>query len=182
MVLTDEGSGEWYRRYFRWLWDNADPETGFWKKGCPRQEGAVELYQFMAGGFHYLFNHEYAHMPLRYPEKVIDSCIWMYDTHSILPYMGKTSSFIDIDWVYCLSRASRQTDHRRAEVQDRLTDLWKIYVQFWKNVDWNTDESVNDLHTLFGGVCALAELQQALPGELLSDRPLRLVLDRRPFI
>ena len=35
---------------------------------------------------------------------------------------------------------------------------------------------------LFGGVCALAELQQTLRGELISDKPLRLVLDRRPFI
>jgi hypothetical protein len=35
---------------------------------------------------------------------------------------------------------------------------------------------------LFGAVCALAELQRALPGEIRSERPLRLVLDRRPFI
>jgi len=33
-------------------------------------------------------------------------------------------------------------------------------------------------HRLFGAACALA----ALPGRLRSPRPLRLVLDRRPFI
>ena len=39
-----------------------------------------------------------------------------------------------------------------------------------------------DLHLLFGMVCCLAELQQALPGTFRTQRPLRLVLDRRPFI
>ena len=44
------------------------------------------------------------------------------------------------------------------------------------------DEGFGDRHMLFGTVCALAELQQALPGELESTVPLKLVLDRRPFI
>ena len=35
---------------------------------------------------------------------------------------------------------------------------------------------------LFGYLCAFAELQQALPGSCVTDRPLKLVLDRRPFI
>ena len=45
-----------------------------------------------------------------------------------------------------------------------------------------TDDGLDDLHALFGTLCALAELQQALPGEIRTARPLRLVLDRRPFI
>ena len=35
---------------------------------------------------------------------------------------------------------------------------------------------------LFGNLCAFSELQQALPGFVRTDRPLKLVLDRRPFI
>jgi hypothetical protein len=35
---------------------------------------------------------------------------------------------------------------------------------------------------LFGAVCALAELQTALPGYIESKKAMRLVLDRRPFI
>ncbi len=182
MVLTGEGNGAWYQRYFQWLWDNADPEIGFWKQGAAQQADSARLFEFMAGGFHYLFNLEYANMPLRYPEKVIDCCLEMYDTDNILPYMGKQCSFIDIDWVFCLTRASRQTPHRHEEVKEHLRHLWRICLDFWRNVDWDKNESVNDLHTLFGEVCALAELQQALPGEIITDRPLRLVLDRRPFI
>ena len=49
-------------------------------------------------------------------------------------------------------------------------------------VDHTTDDRFNDLHMLFGAVCALAELQSALPGEVRTTVPLKLVLDRRPFI
>ena len=49
-------------------------------------------------------------------------------------------------------------------------------------IDYEKDENFNDLHLLFGAVCCLAELQMALPGKILSSKPLRLVLDRRPFI
>ena len=51
-----------------------------------------------------------------------------------------------------------------------------------ESFDFETDDPINDLHMLFGTVCALAELQNALPGEIVSTRPMRLVLDRRPFI
>ena len=51
-----------------------------------------------------------------------------------------------------------------------------------ENIDYEHDESFNDLHMLFGAVCALCELQAALPGKILTSKPLRLVLDRRPFI
>ena len=40
----------------------------------------------------------------------------------------------------------------------------------------------NDLHSVFGTVCCLAELQRALRGSIITEKPLKLVLDRRPFI
>ena len=56
------------------------------------------------------------------------------------------------------------------------------FVDYLSQVDPLRDEEFNDLHMLFGAVCALAELQQALPGLITSTVPLKLVLDRRPFI
>ena len=41
---------------------------------------------------------------------------------------------------------------------------------------------LNDLHALFGALCCLADLQTALPGLIRTERPPKLVLDRRPFI
>ena len=73
---------EWKKWYFDWLWNEADPETGLWRKGFP-QTGHKQPYIHMGGTFHYLFNHENARMPLRYPERLIDTCIAMYKTDTI---------------------------------------------------------------------------------------------------
>jgi hypothetical protein len=56
------------------------------------------------------------------------------------------------------------------------------YIAYLDGLDWEKDEEFNDLHCLFGAVCAIAELQKALPGTLETTVPLKLVLDRRPFI
>ena len=168
------------KRYFQWMWDNADPETGMWRVGC--QDGSRPLREHMAGSFHYLFNHEHAHMPLRYPDKMIDSCIRMYRNNELGKTFGKAAGFIEIDWIYCMSRAMQQTPHRFFEAKECLEDFAEKYVHHFENVDWENDRDVNDLHMLFGTVCAFAELQRTLRGKLYSDVPLKLVLDRRPFI
>ncbi|MBE6612789.1 MAG: hypothetical protein E7632_09890 [Ruminococcaceae bacterium] len=169
------------RDYFAWLWENADPETGFWRKGC--QDGTRPIWHHMAGSFHYLFNHEHTHMPLRYPEKVIDSCLDMYkNRRNEHPSFGKTAGFMEIDWIFCLTRAKAQTPHRWEEATAALEAFAAEYAQFWMNADFETDKNLNDLHMLFGAVCALAELQRDLRGRILTEKPLKLVLDRRPFI
>lgn len=180
--LCGEATPEWNEGYFKWFWDNADPETGFWRRGDYQRQGHAPLAHYMAGGFHYLFNHENAHMPVRYPERIIDSCIRLYEENALGHPFGKQANFLEIDWVYCLTRCHEQTHHRHGEVLSVLRRFTQAYLQFWNTVDWETDESINDLHMLFGGVCALAELQRVLRGELRSDKPLKLVLDRRPFI
>lgn len=184
MNLSGEATPEWNRRYFDWFFAEADPETGLWRRGFTTKEGTKPLYMHMAGSFHYLFNHEWAHMPLRYPEKMIDSCIEMYkNVDEQLPhYFCKRCGFIEIDWVFCLTRASRQTPYRFYDIRECLRDFAAKFIEYFRSIDAETDEFANDLHMLFGSVCTLAELQQTLRGELVSDFPLKLVLDRRPFI
>ena len=135
-------------------------------------------------GINICFDYENDDIPTRlcYPEKIIDSCIKMYREGDMHPKFGQQANFIEVDWIYCLTRASEQTSHRYDEVRDVLRDFTAKYLAFWNTVDWEKSESVNDLHLLFGGTCALAELQRVLRGELRSEKPLKLVLDRRPFI
>jgi hypothetical protein len=96
--------------------------------------------------------------------------------------IGERMGFAEIDWVYCLTRARSQCGHRWQGVQTALEEMCGIYVPMLLSRDPETDNHLNDLHVLFGAVCALAELQRALPGRLRSTKPLQLVLDRRPFI
>ena len=194
LVNADEITPEFEKSYFEWFWNNTDEVTGFWKNGYAERapyskdrhpngrDNPSAVYGFMAGGFHYLFNHEYAKMPLRYPEKVIDTCIKMYTEGALPPYFAKRAGFIEVDWLYCINRASRQTAYRRDEVVALMENFAVRMVDFLKNADWETDDMLNDLHMLFGTCCALAEMQAALPGKIITDKPLKLVLDRRPFI
>lgn len=182
MVLSDSVDSEWEDTYFNWLWENADPETGFWRKDAVLS-GDVFVFAHLAGTFHYMFNHEYAKRPLRYPDKVIDTCLDLYNENKTGQVnFGKQITFAEIDWVYCINRASRQTPHRFVECKNALEKFANRFIEYLDGIDEKTHDGFNDLHMLFGTVCCLAELQQALPGVIKTKKPLKLVLDRRPFI
>ncbi len=180
-VLTDNVDLDWQNYYFKLIYDETDPEWGMSRRGTI-DPSVIEPLAHLNGWFHYMFNMQYAKRPLRYPDKLIDSCIYLYDNNMLSADFGKKANFREIDWVYALNRATRETPHRFYEAKERILDFAKKYVAFYESADFEKDESINDLHMLFGGVCALAELEAALPGEIVSTKPLRLVLDRRPFI
>ena len=182
MVLSGVAGRDWENNYFAWLWDNADPETGLWRKGAITAPGSRPVYEHMAGSFHYLFNHEYAARPLRYPEKMIDTEIDMYKSHALSKNFGRNCGFLEMDWIYCLTRATRQTGYRFAEGREVLRDFANVFFDYLDAADPEKDASFDDLHMLFGAVCSIAELYRALPGEFSAAKPPKLVLDRRPFI
>jgi hypothetical protein len=183
LTLAGEAGPAWQDRYFAWLARENDPVTGLWRRGCieqAEQGGLVSRFPYLAGSFHYLFNHEYAHMPLAHPAALVDTCLELRRSD---PFpLGSSVGFAEIDWVYCLTRASRQSGQRSAVVRAALAELAEQYVPYLLGLDVANDDALNDLHQLFGAACALAELQSALPGLLKTEKPLRLVLDRRPFI
>ena len=179
LAITDSIDDEWAQQYFLWFNSQCDPETGVWSRD-PDEE--YELYYQIGEAFHYLFNYEYAKQPIPYPEKLIDTCLKMYKEGYAPPGFGRQFHYIEMDWAFCLNRALRQTPHRFYEVKETLFDLAVRFIKFLNGVDWEKDDSANDLHLLFGVTCCLAELQLALPGMIHSSKPLRLTLDRRPFI
>lgn len=181
LLLSGEADINWIRSYFKWLDDNADPETGMWRKGCVLS-GKALVRDSMGGTFHYIFNMENHRRALKYPEKLIDTCLDLYYNNAISDDFGKCCNFLEIDWIYSITRALRQCHHRAADCKAALTKFENEYLDYLYDVDYKTEESFNDLHCLFGATCALAELSTALPGTIETTRPLKLVLDRRPFI
>ena len=87
-----------------------------------------------------------------------------------------------IDWVYCVTRVLRQCNHRFEECVEAVTDFADKNLHYLMGLDPETDAGMDDLHMLFGAVCCIAELQRFLPGSVITEKPLKLVLDRRPFI
>lgn len=181
-TLTDSVDLEWQNRYFDILFENTDPEFGMSRAGTIRPEYGAPIFAHLNGWFHYMFNMQYAKRALKYPEKLIDCCIYLYTDHLLGDDFGKIIGFKEIDWVFALNRALRQSPHRFDEAKALIRNFAAEYIDFLESLNFDTHDGVNDLHMLFGTVCALAELQQALPGEIVSTKPYRLVLDRRPFI
>ena len=181
-VLTGNASEEWQSCYFDWLSKHTDKEYGMSYEGEIDKGGAL-FAAHLNGWFHYLFNFVFARRPIPEAKRLVDSCIAMYgDESKNLDTFGKIAGFAEVDWVYALNRAARQEGYRVEEAKACLRDFAKFYIDNLTKTDFEHDERWNDLHMLFGAVCALAELQAALPGEIITDYPLKLVLDRRPFI
>lgn len=181
MNNAEEATPEWNQWYFDWLWQEACPETGLWRKGHV-VNGTRPAFEHMAGSFHYLFNHEHAKMPLHYPAQMIDSCLEMWNKKELPDYFLHGVNFIQLDWVYCIARALRQCGHRYDECVKAITDFAEQYLDFLLSLNPATSEALDDLHMLFGAISCVAEIQNFLPGSIITDKPLKLVLDRRPFV
>jgi hypothetical protein len=183
LVGSAQVTADWEDRFFDWLWAETDPSTGLLRRDrvAPvRIGGLTTRFPHLAGTFHYLFCLEHARRPLRHPERLVDTCLELYETRDFP--LGISVGFAEIDWVYCLTRGLRQSGHRFPECRAALERFARPYLDYLLSRDLESDPGVDDLHRLFGALCALAELQRALPGLVRTDPPLRLVLDRRPFV
>jgi hypothetical protein len=183
LLLTGGASADWQDRYFGWLAREWDEQSGLLRRGCIGTDALPPLetrFPHLAGTFHYLFNFEHARRPLPWPAALVDTCLEIAEDD---PFpLGRMVGFAEIDWLYCLTRSLRQCGHRFEEARETLASFAERYLAWLTGLDPERDSACDDLHSLFGAVCALAELQRALPGTIRTNPPLRLVLDRRPFI
>lgn len=186
LTLAGEVDAQWEDWYFEWLWAEADPVTGLWRRGAvPIVAGQSEdapLFHHLAGSFHYLFNQEYRKRPLRYPERLGDTCLALYEAGE-LPQATDKFSFQELDVLYLMSRLALQTDYRREELEAVMRSIGAGLLAFIDRLPQGSDDVLtDDLHALCGTVCALAIVQFIMPEQVEADRKLRQVLDRRPFI
>lgn len=178
MLLTGTADDAWEDHYFAWFDHQADARTGLWKKGL--LDGAPPFH-YLAAAFHYVFNYEYAKRPLPYPKALLQSCIRAYREGHCMDF-SKEVGWPDIDFAYILARVQRRCGDHYEETQQILREIADGLIRQLLQMDPDTSETLNDLNTLFAIVCALAVLQDALPGYIRTSVPLKLVLDVRPFL
>lgn len=178
MLLTGMSTDEWEELYFAWLDENADPETGLWKRGC--LSGAPRFH-YLAATFHYVFSYEHAKRALPYPKELLDTCIRAYREGVCIDF-AREVGWADIDFAYLVARVQRRAGERFEESQQILREIADGLISQLLAMNPETSETLNDLNTLFAIVCALAVLQDALPGYIRTSVPLKLVLDIRPFL
>ncbi len=182
LAITGEAGPDWFAAYLDWFDAEADPTTGLWRRGrmLPADQWPG-LFANLGGSFHYHFVYDHLRQPWPYPDRLIDTCLTLL--HDSAGSFAKTEiGFRDIDLVFCLSRARRQTAHRFDEVGAALSIMVDRVVTLLSDPDYLASNHLDDVHTTFGAVCTIAELQRAVPGSIGTPVPLRLVLDRRPFI
>jgi hypothetical protein len=180
MVLAGEVDREWETWYFEWLDQEADPETGFWRKGAIHN--GAPLFHHLASSFHYLFNLNYRNRPMRYPNQWIDTCLALHNDGQI-PLKAGALGFVELDVLYTLISAAEQTQHREHELHSMIEAIGSHLLSSIAALsDGPEDALFEDTHSLCGTVCALALVQSVMPEQVEADRVLRKILDRRPFI
>jgi hypothetical protein len=180
LLNAEAAPREWFDWFFEWFGNEVDPETGMWRRGAvlPTHRPAFD---FVGGAFHIHFIYDALRVPWPHPELVIDFVLAQQRPSGL--FLGDDFfDFPDIDGVYCISRALRQCGYRGDDCRAALRRTLDRCCELVLTGKVLGHPRFDDLHVAFGTMCCLAELQQALPGMLRTPRPLRLVLDRRPFI
>jgi hypothetical protein len=167
---------EWMEAYFTLTDSCFDPANGLMGKGKPPHGD----YDQIGGTFHYAFLYQYYHRPMPFPEARLDAVLGLQlETGGWDP---ANPWWLTLDALYLLTRTARQTTHRRADV---VRAAHRVLAQAYDRVTAAAFRDAPEAtpHTLTAVTATFAELQQFLGAEhVVTDRPLRLVLDQRPFI
>jgi hypothetical protein len=140
------------------------------------------LFHHLAGSFHYLFNQNYRNRPLRYPERMADTCLELY-TAGQIPESKDDFSFYELDVLYTTTEVMAQMAHRHEELIRMNEEIGGRFLKFLAvRTARQGEDFFPDLHTLCGAVCALAIVQSFKPEQVGIERALNKVLERRPFI
>ncbi len=181
LVLTDEAGRDWTQTFFDWMLQETDDHTGLLRKEClaPIElEGHWTLLPYLCAYQYPLACSLFTHHPVPRPWRLIDTALEVMEYHRDLFFQPRGQRHLP--WVICVNRARRLTAHRFEEARQALERFLPAYLQFlYSQIQHHNFQS---LVYIQWDVAVLAELQAALPGTLLSRRPLRQILDRHPFL
>jgi hypothetical protein len=110
-----------------WLDDHQNPETGLWQGSHE-----VSLTNAMAATFHFTFYYGFLGRPLKFVDRIIDSCLALQEVHGL--FSGKTAvgqTCLDYDALDLLAKATLVSDYRSEDVQKAMQQayysLLKLY-------------------------------------------------------
>ncbi len=178
-LVPELNSPDWFSAFFKACDGLFDQRNGLMGKNKP----AKGDFDGVGGTFHYGFLYETFHKAMPYPEARIDSIIGLQDAQGY--WNAPNHLWLTLDAIYMMTRALRVTTHRYEDVKHtirRTLDALMVDV-------FSPDGRVKSLggtlptHSVMAALSIAAECQRFLGAEeIVTDRPLRLVLDRRPFI
>jgi len=179
MAVTAVGDSSWFEVYFAALEAHLDPVNGMFGDDKP-PEGDLDQ---VGGTFHYAFLYEWAHRRLPYASARVDSVLALHHDDGL--WDEANPHWLTLDGVYLLTRGMRHSAYRRVEVEMAVAGAAEVAASLALDARARDEAFGGPMgtHALVAVVSVLAEAQGLLGADVvISDRPLRLVLDRRPFI
>lgn len=178
-VMTGVEDRPWLSEYVAWLLQNVDRSTGLWRTGAMgRIEDRPGLFGNFACSFHFHFLLRHLGVPMPFAREVVEVGLRIFEETDIVTG-AREWGYPQLDWVYSLARASRESGHRTAEVDAavrRVADLLAVEQAEMIPV------AATDLHVLAAVVALIAELELGLGGESVQATRTVPPTDLRPFI
>lgn len=173
------GTPPWFAEYFAVCDSLFDAHNGM--MGTDKPPGGD--FDQVGGTFHYAFLYQYFNRPMPHPEARIDAVLRLQQPDG---YWHPTNHlWLTLDAIYLLTRTLRQQPHRFDDVRAVVRRVMEVFQREVFSPDGRKKALAGNLpvHSLTAAISLAAEAQQFLGAhEVVTERPLRLVLDRRPFI
>ena len=172
-------SPAWFEAYFAACDSYFDPRNGMMGRDKPPGGDADQV----GGTFHYSFLYEHFNRHMPFPAARIDAVLGTQQPDGY--WRGDNHLWLTLDAIYLLTRSLRYSAHRYDDVRACLRRLMGILMRDLYSPEGRKTALSPKLpvHSLTAAVSIAAEVQNFLGAqEVITERPLRLVLDRRPFI
>jgi hypothetical protein len=169
----------WFESYFAACEALIDPRNGMMGRNKPAQGDFDQI----GGTFHYAFLFSHFNRLMPYPEQRIDAILRLQQPDGY--WSADNRLWLTFDAMYLLTRTARYCTHRFPEVIGLVRRVTELLARDVFSPEGRAKAFSGKLpvHALTAAVSAAAEAQIFLGHrEVISERPLRLILDRRPFI
>lgn len=162
--MSSQCTEEWKKEVFRWLDNNLDPKSGFWRIGVPH----FNKYQGVGGGSHIWPLYQHLNHAFPYPEKVIDEILKLQKpSGSFIDGEKFTSSFFDLDALYGLwYMKSLTSEYRKLDIETAADKLGNFWIKNYKSFL----ESDPDMHAVVALAGTFGILQKMLPHRFYDEK------------
>src|SRR5665213_635747 len=179
VLVPELHSTSWFAEYFATCDGLFDSNNGMMGRDKP---AAGDIDQ-VGGTFHYSFIYQFFDRKMPFPEKRIDSILGLQRPDGY--WSPGNHLWMTLDAIYLMTRTLRYCPHRLEDVRSSVRRIVKVLEQDVFSFEGRklTFSKSDGVHSLTAAVSIAAEAQQFLGSEeIITDWPLKLVLDRRPFI
>lgn len=163
--MSSKCEDQWKNEVFRWLNNNVDEFSGWWRKGIPH----ADRHQPLGGSVHILPIYQHLEEPFPYPEEVINSVLdlqlpnyrWL-EANSV-----HVMSYLDMDALYALRYMSELVpDHRKNDIDQAVHNYSNLVMSYWKKY---ADELLKlHPHIILAAVSTFGLLQQFNPDRFVD--------------